>query len=62
MPSTDLGIQKGYSIIFGNKHLPTPKDILKRSERWRLYRTMVAKYCWMAADKYPAYKKGRNKT
>ena len=62
MPSKDLGVQKGYSIIFGTKNLPTPKDILKRSERWRPYRTMVAKYCWMAADKYPAYKKGRNET
>ena len=50
MPSTDLGIQKGYSIIFGRRELAAPSTIMKRSRRWQPYRTMVAKYCWEAVN------------
>ena len=50
MPATDLGVRKGYSIIFGHKELAMPKAILEHSRIWSPYRSIVAKYCWEAAD------------
>ena len=50
MPATDLGVRKGYSIIFGHRDLATPKTILDYSQKWSPYRSFVAMYCWAAAD------------
>jgi len=50
MPATDLGVRKGYSIIFGQKELASPKAILDHSRKWSPYRSFVAKYFWAAAD------------
>ena len=50
MPATDLGVCKGYSIIFGHRDLATPKTILEHSQKWSPYRSFVAMYCWAAAD------------
>ena len=50
MPATDLGVRKGYSIIFGCKELATPRAILGHSHKWSPYRSYVAKYFWAAAD------------
>ena len=50
MPATDLGVRKGYSIIFGCKELAAPKTILEYSRKWSPYRSFVAKYFWAAAD------------
>ena len=50
MPATDLGVRKGYSIIFGHQELATPKTILEHSQKWSPYRSFVAMYCWEAAD------------
>ena len=50
MPVTDLGVRKGYSIIFGCKELGAPKTILDHSHKWSPYRSYVAKYFWAAAD------------
>ena len=50
MPAADLGVRKGYSIIFGCKELAAPKTILEHSHKWSPYRSYVAKYFWAAAD------------
>ncbi len=50
MPATDLGVRKGYSIIFGHKELAVPKTILEHSHKWSPYRSFAAIYCWEAAD------------
>ena len=50
MPATDLGVRKGYSIIFGCKELATPRAILDHSHKWSPYRSYVAKYFWAVAD------------
>ena len=50
MPATDLGIQKGFSKIFGLEIRATPTTILERSERWRPYRTTVSLHCWKILD------------
>ena len=50
MPAADLGVRKGYSIIFGCKELAAPKTILEHSHKWRPCRSYVAKYFWAVAD------------
>ena len=34
MPATDLGVRKGYSIIFNSMELAAPKAIMENSQKW----------------------------
>jgi DNA-3-methyladenine glycosylase II len=48
LPIHDLGVKKGWSITYGKKHMPTPKQLLAFGERWRPYRTIASWYMWRA--------------
>jgi DNA-3-methyladenine glycosylase II len=47
LPSTDLGIRKGYLLTFGGE-LPQPSAITRRAQRWDPYRTVASLYLWQA--------------
>jgi DNA-3-methyladenine glycosylase II len=47
-PVDDLGVRQGYSITFGLDPAPTAKELQPLGERFRPYRTVVARYCWEA--------------
>lgn len=49
-PSTDYGVQKGFSVLLNNGELPKPRALLEYAERWRPYRSVAAWYLWRAAD------------
>lgn len=51
LPIHDLGVQKGWSVAYGKKHMPRPKELLKFGERWRPYRTVASWYMWRAFEK-----------
>jgi DNA-3-methyladenine glycosylase II len=51
LPIHDLGVKKGWSITYGKKHMPTPKQLLAFGERWRPYRTVASWYMWRACHK-----------
>src|SRR5713226_7049825 len=51
LPIHDLGVKKGWSITYGKKHMPTPKELLAFGERWRPYRTVATWYMWRAFEK-----------
>src|SRR5467141_5430802 len=51
LPIHDLGVQKGWSIAYGNKHMPKPKELLAFGERWRPYRTVASWYMWRAFER-----------
>jgi DNA-3-methyladenine glycosylase II len=51
LPIHDLGVKKGWSVVYGKKHMPTPKELLKFGERWRPYRTVASWYMWRAFEK-----------
>lgn len=53
LPSTDLGIQKGFAVAFGKRTLPSPAQVQRRGERWRPWRTVVSWYLWALADLGP---------
>jgi DNA-3-methyladenine glycosylase II len=51
LPIHDLGIQKGFQIIYGHEDVPKPQTILDHGERWRPYRSIASWYLWRAADR-----------
>jgi DNA-3-methyladenine glycosylase II len=51
LPIHDLGVKKGWSITYGKRHMPTPKQLLAFGERWRPYRTVASWYMWRACHR-----------
>jgi DNA-3-methyladenine glycosylase II len=51
LPIHDLGVQKGWSITYGKKHKPKPKELLAFGELWRPYRTVASWYMWRACHR-----------
>jgi DNA-3-methyladenine glycosylase II len=51
LPIHDLGVQKGWSVAYGKKHMPKPKELLAFGERWRPYRTVASWYMWRAFER-----------
>jgi DNA-3-methyladenine glycosylase II len=51
LPIHDLAVKKGWSVTYGKKHMPKPKELLKFGERWRPYRTVASWYMWRAFEK-----------
>jgi DNA-3-methyladenine glycosylase II len=51
LPIHDLGVKKGWSITYGRKHMPKPKELLAFGERWRPYRTVASWYMWRACHR-----------
>jgi DNA-3-methyladenine glycosylase II len=50
LPIDDFGVRKGFSIVYGHKELPRPKELLAYGECWRPFRSVAAWYLWRAAD------------
>jgi len=50
-PTGDLGIRRGYAAAW-NIPPPTPKVLDALGEPYRPYRSIVAWYCWRAAQRY----------
>jgi DNA-3-methyladenine glycosylase II len=49
MPVTDYGVRTGFQLLYRKRSLPTPKQLLKISEKWRPYRSIAALYLWQIA-------------
>jgi DNA-3-methyladenine glycosylase II len=47
-PVDDLGVRQGYGIAWGLATAPTAKELDPLGERFRPYRSVVARYCWEA--------------
>jgi DNA-3-methyladenine glycosylase II len=50
-PTGDLGVRKGYGLAWGIP-TPTPKQLDPLGDPYRPYRSVVAWYCWRAAELY----------
>ncbi|MDX1438728.1 MAG: DNA-3-methyladenine glycosylase [Rubricoccaceae bacterium] len=48
LPTTDLGIQKGFRLVYGTKDLPSPKELEAHGEQWKPWRTVASWYMWEA--------------
>jgi len=47
-PVDDLGVRQGYGVAWGIDPAPTPKALGPLGDRFRPYRSVVARYCWEA--------------
>ncbi len=50
-PTGDLGVRKGFGLAWGIP-TPTPKQLEALGDPYRPYRSVVAWYCWRAAELY----------
>jgi len=51
LPADDYGVRNGYRLTYGLEAIPTPKQMQRRGEIWKPYRTVAAWYLWRAADR-----------
>ena len=49
-PIGDYGVRNGFARAWGLDALPEPKELEKLGEEFRPFRSVVAWYCWRAAD------------
>lgn len=49
-PVGDLGVQKGFQIVFNKRKLPNKKEMEKRGAKWAPYRSVASLYLWRATD------------
>jgi DNA-3-methyladenine glycosylase II len=47
-PIDDLGVRQGYALAWKLDPAPTPKQLEPLGDRFRPYRSIVARYCWAA--------------
>jgi 3-methyladenine DNA glycosylase/8-oxoguanine DNA glycosylase len=51
LPVGDYGVRKGFKRTFRTKgELPTPKEVARRGERWKPYRSVASWYLWRALE------------
>jgi 3-methyladenine DNA glycosylase/8-oxoguanine DNA glycosylase len=49
-PTGDLGVRQGYALTWELDPVPTAKQLEPLGERFRPYRSIVARYSWAAVD------------
>jgi DNA-3-methyladenine glycosylase II len=47
-PVDDLGVRQGYALAWSLDPPPTPRELEPLGDRFRPYRSVVARYCWEA--------------
>jgi DNA-3-methyladenine glycosylase II len=47
-PVDDLGVRQGYALAWGLDPPPSVKELAPLGDRFRPYRSVVARYCWEA--------------
>ena len=49
-PTGDLGVRRGFGVLFCEGETPSARALAPLGEPFRPYRSMLAWYCWRAAD------------
>jgi DNA-3-methyladenine glycosylase II len=50
LPVSDLGVRKGFGLMFRRGKLPESAAMVRRAERWRPYRSVASWYLWRALE------------
>ncbi|MGB7924703.1 MAG: DNA-3-methyladenine glycosylase [Pyrinomonadaceae bacterium] len=53
LPVGDYAVRKGFSLLYGMKELPKPKEVVHYGERWRPFRTVASLYLWRVHELPP---------
>jgi 3-methyladenine DNA glycosylase/8-oxoguanine DNA glycosylase len=56
LPVDDFGVRKGFQRTYRLPDMPTKQQMLKKSERWKPWRSIASWYLWRAAEEQPALK------
>jgi DNA-3-methyladenine glycosylase II len=51
-PVDDLGVRQGYGLAWQLDPSPSPRELAPLGDRFRPYRSIVARYCWEAVALY----------
>lgn len=62
MPVTDYGVRKGFQVLYRKRALPSPKQLLKHSEKWQPHRSVAALYLWRIAESAKKNQKTKKKS
>jgi DNA-3-methyladenine glycosylase II len=62
MPVTDYGVRKGFQVLYRKRALPSPKQLLKHSQKWQPHRSVAALYLWRIAETAKKPKKAKKKS
>jgi DNA-3-methyladenine glycosylase II len=62
MPVTDYGVRKGFQVLYRKRALPSPKQLLKYSEKWQPHRSVAALYLWRIAESSKKAKQTKKKS
>jgi DNA-3-methyladenine glycosylase II len=62
MPVTDYGVRKGFQVLYRKRALPSPKQLLKHSEKWQPHRSVAALYLWRIAETVKKPKRAKKKS
>ena len=61
-PVTDYGVRKGFQVLYRKRALPSPKQLLKHSEKWQPHRSVAALYLWRIAESAKKNQKTKRKS
>jgi DNA-3-methyladenine glycosylase II len=50
LPTSDLGVRKGFGRWFRRGRIPEPPAMIRRAEQWRPYRSVASWYLWRALE------------
>jgi len=50
LPLGDCGLRRGFAMAFAKGRMPEPRQVERRGERWRPYRSVASWYLWRAAE------------
>ena len=50
LPIGDLGIKKGFKILYNLDELPTVQFMIEKSEKWNPYQSIASMYLWKIVD------------
>jgi DNA-3-methyladenine glycosylase II len=53
LPVGDFAVRKGFSIVYGLKDLPKPKELIHYGERWKPFRSVASWYLWRVHELPP---------
>ena len=53
LPIGDFAVRKGFSIVYGLKDLPKPKELIHYGERWKPFRSVASWYMWRVHELPP---------
>jgi len=50
LPVDDFGLRRGFQRAFRTKAVPTAREVARRGERWRPFRTVASWYLWRGLE------------